>query len=217
MSLRITTNVAAWVRRSRWTVTNRLSRHVLCLTATLISAAFAGSAHAGEDTLDRLLALLAARLDVGRDVAAAKWNSGAPIADPAREAQVLAGARDMAAASGADPEAVADLVSAQIEASKMLQKQLHAHWRNAGHGPFPDAPSLTADVRPKLDLIGEALPGALVAVQPMLPGHCAQLETRAGLMLADVDTAIRDRAIAPLRLWAGCARSAVSPRWSLAR
>lgn len=212
MRFRMIANVAASVRRSRQTAPNRLVRRVLLLTAILMPAAVFGSAHAAEDALDRLLSLLAARLDIGRDVAATKWNSGAPIADPAREAQVVAGARDRAAASGADPEGAAELVGAQIEASKMLQEQLHARWRNAGRGPFPDAPSLTADIRPKLDRIGEALPGALAAVKPTLPGHCARLETRAGAMLADVDRAIRDRAIAPLRMWAGCAQPAVPPR-----
>ena len=204
MRLRMITEVAASVRTSRHAPASSLASRALLLTAALISAAVAGPANAAEDTLDRLLALLAERLDISRDVAEAKWNSGAPIADPEREAAVVAGARDRAAAAGTDPGAAAELVGAQIEASKMLQEQLHAGWRNAGQGPFTDAPSLTADIRPRLDRIGEALPAALAALQPTLPGHCARLETRAGSMLANVDPAIRAQAIAPLRGWAGC-------------
>lgn len=156
-----------------------------------------------DDAMAALLTLLARRLEIGRLVAEAKWNSGAAIADPAREALVVAAAEARAAAAGVDPAAVAALIRAQIEASKRLQAQLHAEWRATARPAFADVPDL-AGVRGRLDRIGEALPTALAAALPLLPGSCARLDQEAATILAAFATPIRAEAVRPLRRWAGC-------------
>ena len=180
-----------------------LPRRTLLQTA-LPALALALPAGAAGDPLATLLALIARRLEIGRIVAQAKWNSGAPIADPEREARVVAAARAQAAAAGIDPDALSALLRAQIEASKLLQQRLHAEWRAAAHAPFADVPDLATDIRARLDRLGEALPPALAAALPKLPGNCGDLDRRAETMLAGFDAPVRAQAIEPLRRWAGC-------------
>lgn len=180
-----------------------LPRRALLLAA-LPALAPGWPAHPAEDPIADLLALLARRLEIGRIVAQAKWNSGAPIADPAREAVVVAAAEARAAAAGVDAAAVSALIRAQIEAGKALQRQLHAEWRADAQPPFADVPDLAGDIRIRLDRIGEALPSALAAALPLLPGSCARLDHEAAAILAAFAAPIRAEAIRPLRGWAGC-------------
>ena len=131
-----------------------LPRRALLLAA-LPAPAPGPPARAADDAMAALLTQLARRLEIGRIVAQAKWNSGAPIADPAREAVVVAATEANAAAAGVDPAAAAALIRSQIEASKLLQNQLHAEWRAAVRPPFADVPDLAGDIRSRLDRIGE--------------------------------------------------------------
>lgn len=172
--------------------------------ALIVLAALLTAGPAAAEPVDDLLSLLAQRLEIGRAVAEAKWNSGAPIADPAREAEVLATARTQATAASVDPQAMEALIRAQIEASKLLQQQLHAEWRREARPPFSNPPDLGKQIRPKLDLIGRALPAALAAALPTLAGECGELERRAGEMLAAFDAPVREQAIEPLEDFAGC-------------
>ncbi|HMR34286.1 MAG TPA: hypothetical protein PKA09_25240, partial [Geminicoccus sp.] len=87
---------------------------------------------------------------------------------------------------------------------KLLQQQLHAEWRAAAHAPFADVPDLAIDIRTRLDRLGEALPPALAAALPKLPGNCQDLDRQAEIMLAGFDAPVRAQAIEPLRRWAGC-------------
>lgn len=103
------------------------------------------------DALQPLLATMNERLNISELVALNKWDSGKPVQDNAREAQVIANARKQAAERKLDPDDVADLIAAQIEASKLLQYSRLAQWQAAHKAPDTPRPDLNNDIRPKLD------------------------------------------------------------------
>ncbi|MER6916363.1 gamma subclass chorismate mutase AroQ [Streptomyces sp. NPDC000594] len=118
----------------------------------------AGStAHAGAYTqLRTITALSAERLATADLVAAAKWGTGAPIDDPAREQVVLDSVRLQAVELGADPEATVRIFRDQIEANKLVQRGLHRLW-TAEPGKAPvDRPDL-AEVRKEINRLNTAL------------------------------------------------------------
>ncbi|WP_277758376.1 chorismate mutase [Pseudomonas sp. A34-9] len=122
------------------------------LTGTLL-ALLATSAHADvpAETLKPLLETLNERLNIGDLVALTKWDSGKPIQDSPREAQVIANARALAAEHKLDPEDVAQLIAAQMEANKLVQYGLLAQWQAAGTAPDTPRPDLGKQIRPRLD------------------------------------------------------------------
>ncbi|VVO39269.1 chorismate mutase [Pseudomonas fluorescens] len=125
------------------------------LTCALL-ALFAGGAQAATsapapDSLQPLLATMNERLNIADLVALTKWDSGKPIQDSGREAQVIASARKVAVARKLDPNDVAELVGAQIEANKLVQYGLIAQWHAAGKAPDTPRPDLAKQIRPQLD------------------------------------------------------------------
>lgn len=102
-------------------------------------------------TLQPLLVTLNERLNIGDLVALAKWDSGKPVQDSAREAQVIANARKLAVDRKLDPEEVGQLFAAQMEANKLVQYGLLAKWQAAGTAPDTPRPDLTNQIRPRLD------------------------------------------------------------------
>jgi chorismate mutase len=114
----------------------------------------AGVAHAASsqapDALQPLLATINERLEIADAVALTKWDSGKPIQDTTREAQVLANARKQAVRQKLDPDEAADLIAAQIEANKLVQYGLLAVWQAAHKAPDVPRPDL-GQLRPKLD------------------------------------------------------------------
>lgn len=101
--------------------------------------------------LQPLLATMNERLNISDLVALTKWDSHKPIQDSAREAQVITNARKQAVSHKLDPDEVAELIAAQIEASKLVQYGLLAQWQAAGKAPDVPRPDLTKQVRPQLD------------------------------------------------------------------
>ncbi|GAB2532861.1 gamma subclass chorismate mutase AroQ [Nocardia heshunensis] len=95
----------------------------------------AGAAQADPASLDRLVGLVAERLQTADTVAAVKWAASLAdgtqptIDDPVREAQVY----DSMAKLGADKSLPADWVrqvfAAQIDANKIVQRGLVTQWR----------------------------------------------------------------------------------------
>jgi chorismate mutase len=122
------------------------------LTASLL-ALLGTSAHAAvpADSLKPLLETLNERLNIGDLVALTKWDSGKPIQDSPREAQVIANARTLAAERQLDPEEVAQLIAAQMEANKLVQYGLLSQWQAAGAAPDTPRPDLGKQIRPRLD------------------------------------------------------------------
>jgi chorismate mutase len=125
------------------------------LTCSLL-VLFSHMAHAAEppassEALRPLLTTLNERLNIGDLVALTKWDSGKPIQDSPREAQVIANARTLATEYQLDPEDVAQLIAAQMEANKLVQYGLLAQWQAAGVAPDTPRPDLAKQIRPRLD------------------------------------------------------------------
>ena len=112
--------------------------------------------------VDTLLALVVRRLEVAETVAAAKWSSGRPVEDRAREAAVVAAAAARARRAGIDATFVCRVMAAQIEASKIVQRGLLARWRDEPGSAPTSRPELSG-VRSTLDAIDEELVAALAA------------------------------------------------------
>ncbi|QYY79809.1 chorismate mutase [Pseudomonas sp. B21-041] len=129
-----------------------MPRFAHLLTATVL-AVLTTSAHAAApaETLKPLLETLNERLNIGDLVALTKWDSGKPIQDSPREAQVIANARTLATERQLDAEDVAQLIAAQMEANKLVQYGLLAQWQASGAAPDTPRPDLGKQIRPRLD------------------------------------------------------------------
>ena len=103
------------------------------------------------ETLKPLVQTLNERLSIGDLVALTKWDSGKPIQDSPREAQVIANAQTLATERQLDPQDVAQLLAAQMEANKLVQYGLLARWQAAGAAPDTPRPDLGKQIRPRLD------------------------------------------------------------------
>ena len=130
-----------------------MRRSPFLLSCTLLTA-LATSVHAGPapspEVVQGLVNTLNERLNIGDLVALTKWDSGKPIQDSPREAQVIANARTLATEHQLDPEDVAQLIAAQMEANKLVQYGLLAQWQAASKAPDVPRPDLNK-IRPQLD------------------------------------------------------------------
>ncbi|MFE3092827.1 gamma subclass chorismate mutase AroQ [Streptomyces sp. NPDC059248] len=109
-----------------------------------------------------LTGLSAERLATADLVAAAKWGTGSPIDDPAREQVVLDSVRQQAEAAGADPEATVAVFRDQIEANKLVQRGLHRLWDADPSKAPAERPDLT-EVRKEINRINTELVRAVAA------------------------------------------------------
>jgi cyclohexadienyl dehydratase len=115
----------------------------------------------------RLFDLVAGRLALMPQAAAAKWVSGAPIADPPREQAVL----DREAAA-ADAMAIASLPVREFFAEQMhlgrdIQLQLHGDWLKHGCGACAAPPDLKL-FRSQIDRINDGILRAIYLALPAL-------------------------------------------------
>jgi cyclohexadienyl dehydratase len=99
----------------------------------------------------RVLDLADQRLALMPDVAAAKWATGQPVADPARESAVADSAAAGGARLGLAAAPVRALFELQIAEARRAQQALIQQWREGGSGPSGPAPDLARDLRPRLD------------------------------------------------------------------
>jgi chorismate mutase len=152
---------------------------LLLITASIITNARATDhSQPAEDQLQRLIETSAERLAIGEQVALAKWDSGAPVEDEAREAQVIGDAVKLGEARGLKSDEVAQFFRAQIEANKLVQYSLLADWRRIGKAPAHEPVSL-ASLRPKLDqleleMIDELSGTATIRVNPSCSSYIAR-------------------------------------------
>lgn len=131
---------------------SRLPQLLICaLFGLLTCGAEANSPSTAPDSLQPLLVTINERLNIGDLIALTKWDSGKPIQDSAREAQIIANARQIAAGRKLDPDEVAELIAAQVEANKLVQYGLLAQWRASGKAPETPRPDLVNQIRPRLD------------------------------------------------------------------
>ncbi|GAB3499477.1 chorismate mutase [Amycolatopsis cihanbeyliensis] len=102
--------------------------------------------------------LAAERALIANAVAAAKWGTGGPIEDPARERRILATVAERAADIGIDPATATRIFRDQLTAGKLVQRALHAYWTAHPERQPTAWPDLATEVRPALDRItGELL------------------------------------------------------------
>lgn len=120
------------------------------------------------EALATVQALMAARLTLMTQVAQTKWNTGAPIEDPAREQQLLDDIRLRAAQANLSPDWVVHFFRLQVEAGKEIQYMLFAQWDSEERGKFDHPVDLRADIRPRLDQMTPKLIGALSVAWPAI-------------------------------------------------
>ena len=98
------------------------------------------------------LQLLDARLALMDGVAAAKWQTGAPVLDAAREAQVLEQVVTLAGDHGLAPDTARAVFSLQMRLARDWQERRLKAWHAAGGLPRGTAvPDLARQIRPQLD------------------------------------------------------------------
>ncbi|NRO99576.1 chorismate mutase [Paraburkholderia sp. NMBU_R16] len=116
---------------------------------------------AGDAGLYPLIDMTAARLQIARQVALAKWDTNQPVEDLPREAKVIEATVEEARALGVPTKLATHFFSDQIEANKLVQYGLLARWRLMGHAPHERRANLAAEIRPHLDIIQKSLISAL--------------------------------------------------------
>lgn len=152
-------------------------------------------------TVDQLLRLIDERLAIAPDVAKAKWNSGAPIDAPAREAQILERVVAEATRAGINEAFAQTFFKHQFEASKVIQHRLHEQWRQTEQPPFESPPDLADDIRPQLDQLTPQLMASLRDFQRVAESEGVRqyLENNAETLVNDgVGGVAREEALRPL-------------------
>jgi len=150
-------------------------RHVFFLTvlaAVVLHAAPVSAADAryleDDAAIERVLSLVGQRLELMPAVAAVKWRSGGPIADPAREREVVSRAVNRALSFGLAGEPVAGLVELQMRFGREAQQRLHARWRERGFDFVATSPDLARELRPRIDGLTADLLRAIHLALPAL-------------------------------------------------
>ncbi|WP_336605613.1 chorismate mutase [Streptomyces sp. BA2] len=115
--------------------------------------------------LTPLTDLFAERLLIADKVAAAKYGSGRPIDDPAREQKILDDVAARALALGLAPDAAVAVFRDQMEANKLVQRGLYTRWDEHPDERPAQRPDLDKEVRPALDRITTQILTTLVATQ----------------------------------------------------
>ncbi len=148
--------------------------------------------------MDKLLSVLSERLMLADKVAQAKWNSGSPIEDLLREEQVLQRFTDDASAFGADTGLARRVMLAQIEASKVRQRELFRQWGARRLPPFANPPNLTTEIRPQLDQLSVRLLESLRDTEPTLHTYPELLAWRASVVWGSKLSAAEQASLEPL-------------------
>jgi chorismate mutase len=109
------------------------------------------------EKLDSLVTLMIQRLQLSREVAWSKCQSGGPVADPAREARMLTGLKASGEVLGLPPSQVSRLFLPQIAASRRYQEELLVGWRSGIDVPKIAPLDLEKQIRPRLDTVNSEL------------------------------------------------------------
>jgi chorismate mutase len=126
------------------------TKQLAFVAAWVISADSMAYPQSATDHLQQLIETSAQRLVIAEQIALAKWDSGAPVEDAHREAQVMVSATRAGESRGLDQATVSNFFRAQIEANKLI-------WRRAGKAPDHKAINLASTIRPELDQVDMAL------------------------------------------------------------
>jgi chorismate mutase len=128
------------------------------------------------DKLQSLVETSARRLSFAEQVALAKWDSGAPVEDTAREAQIIASAIKAGKSRGLDEAEVSNFFRSQIEANKLIQYSLLAEWRRVGRAPDHTPVDLAGTIRPKLEQLGSELIPELTETADIRPSRSCRTD-----------------------------------------
>ena len=112
--------------------------------------------HPLPEASEPVVALMADRLELSRDIAWAKWSNGLPVRDHAREAEVLEGLARQGEAAGIDDPLVLHFFRAQIEASCLEQEAWMQKWRKGTPLPAGEPPALDT-LRKQIDRMSPLL------------------------------------------------------------
>ena len=138
--------------------------------------------------------LMTDRLIIVNEVAWCKFNSGASISDPVREAEVLADLELKAKQQGIDPALVRAFFSAQMAASRQLQSELFERWKSPAAHPSR-APADLSHLRSLLDELTPRMLGCFhMERTPKVAAHAESMLREQGF-----SPAVIALATAPLR------------------
>jgi len=154
-----------------WLLARETDGTLAQLRATYLDGAGGPPAEPGAAAALRVADLVARRLLLMPEVAAAKRTAGLPVDVPGREGEVLNRARAAAERDGLAPEPYLALVRAQIEAAKVVQYAVLA-LPDPGPDATPEAAArarerLDTEIRPAIDRLDAAIRQALVASAPL--------------------------------------------------
>ncbi len=136
-------------------------------------------------SLEPLRLAIDQRLLLAEPVARAKWNVHAQIEDRQREELVIQAAVKQGAALGLSAEWIETVFRAQIEASKIVQRELFAKWDAEHAGKFDDAPDLAKTIRPELDRLTAALLQSMANNQAVLKDPARQVDVARAMRRLD--------------------------------
>ncbi len=166
-------------------------RFVLALLLSLSLPALASGADTfltNESAVIQVLDLMDQRLGLMPAVAATKWQTHAPIADPERERVVIKHAGELATPLGLTADRVEQVFEIQVRLARELEESLTERWQAQGFqydGPVPD---LAKELRPRIDTVTTRLMRALYLAAPVF--HESDFLTRySGLMNAHLRNA----------------------------
>jgi chorismate mutase-like protein len=106
--------------------------------------------HPLPEASEPVVALMAGRLELSRDIAWAKWANGLPVRDRMREAEVLERLARQGEAAGIEEPLVLHFFRAQIEASCLEQEAWMQKWRKGEPLPAGEPPPLDS-LRKQMD------------------------------------------------------------------
>jgi cyclohexadienyl dehydratase len=115
----------------------------------------------------RIFELADQRLAVMPAVAAAKWQTHAPIFDPPRENAVIQRAQDLGAPMGLAGDSVRQLFELQARLAREVQTGLHEQWK-AHSFSYAEPVTTLAELRPRLDAVTIDLLRAIFLAAPVL-------------------------------------------------
>ncbi|HEX6451770.1 MAG TPA: gamma subclass chorismate mutase AroQ [Trebonia sp.] len=135
-------------------------------------------------SLDAIVVLIAKRLALAADVAAAKFIGGGQVDDPAREEQILDWVADRLPDGRVGRETGISFFHDQIAANKVIQRGLHSHWRaNPGDSPR-QWHGLSGEIRPRLNVINRHMLLLLPDVACLPPDQLTAVNDRLDATLA---------------------------------
>ena len=163
----------------------------------------------------RVLTILDERLALMPGVAAYKWQNHLAVSDPPREQVVIEHGVALARPLGLESQGVSALIAVQIRIANEVENALHGEWRARGFEFSGPIPSLTNEVRPRLDALTDELLKALYVAAPLI--ERAGFESRYAPLAAELMRATGWTAANRAELLRAVAAVSADPQASLQR